>query len=189
MARQEIVLGTPPQGLGGDPPRTASMKINAMTQELFAALGAVDGALPVALPPSKGGTGNTTGTAAKLAAAAMVGTVSQSSGLPTGAIFERGSNANGEYTKFADGTMYCSRSGIPMAATANTTIAGAYTFPAVFASKPLVLPGVEYPTANDSITVSRISGFSSTGSAGTIQFKADVTQTYMVSYVAIGRWY
>ena len=42
MARQEIILGTPPAGLGGDPPRTASMKINAMTQELYdknAALG------------------------------------------------------------------------------------------------------------------------------------------------------
>ena len=36
MARQEIILGTPPQGLGGDPPRTASMKINAMTTELYA---------------------------------------------------------------------------------------------------------------------------------------------------------
>ena len=35
MARQEIILGTPPAGLGGDPPRTASMKINAMTQELY----------------------------------------------------------------------------------------------------------------------------------------------------------
>ncbi|MGX5797338.1 pyocin knob domain-containing protein [Pseudomonas sp. E2-15] len=35
MARQEIILGAPPQGLGGDPPRTASMKINAMTQELY----------------------------------------------------------------------------------------------------------------------------------------------------------
>ena len=35
MARQEIILGTPTAGLGGDPPRTASMKINAMTQELY----------------------------------------------------------------------------------------------------------------------------------------------------------
>ncbi|NNA99051.1 hypothetical protein [Pseudomonas gessardii] len=37
MARQEIILGAAPQGLGGDPPRTASMKINAMTAELYAA--------------------------------------------------------------------------------------------------------------------------------------------------------
>lgn len=35
MARQEIILGTAPTGLGGDPPRTASTKINAMTSELY----------------------------------------------------------------------------------------------------------------------------------------------------------
>ena len=42
MARQEIILGALPNGLGGDPPRTASEKINYMTQELYdknAALG------------------------------------------------------------------------------------------------------------------------------------------------------
>lgn len=36
-----------------------------------------------------------------------VGTVSQSGGVPTGAIIERGSNANGEYVRFADGTQIC----------------------------------------------------------------------------------
>ena len=35
MARQEIILGTAPTGLGGDPPRTASQKINLMTKELY----------------------------------------------------------------------------------------------------------------------------------------------------------
>ena len=35
MARQEINLGTSPTGLGGDPPRTASQKINFMTKELY----------------------------------------------------------------------------------------------------------------------------------------------------------
>ncbi|WP_211313863.1 pyocin knob domain-containing protein [Marinomonas piezotolerans] len=39
----------------------------------------------------------------------MVATVSQSAGIPTGAVIERGSNANGEYTKFADGTLICTR--------------------------------------------------------------------------------
>lgn len=59
------------------------------------------------LPVAKGGTGNTTGTAAKLAASAILGSVSQSGGTPTGAIIESGSNANGEFTKFADGRMIC----------------------------------------------------------------------------------
>lgn len=40
----------------------------------------------------------------------IVGTVSQSEGLPTGAIIERGGNANGEYIKFADGTQIATNS-------------------------------------------------------------------------------
>ena len=38
----------------------------------------------------------------------ILGTVSESGGVPTGAIIERGSNANGEFIKYADGTMICS---------------------------------------------------------------------------------
>lgn len=34
----------------------------------------------------------------------ILGTVSQAGGVPTGAIIERGSNANGAYVRFADGT-------------------------------------------------------------------------------------
>lgn len=36
-----------------------------------------------------------------------VGVVSQVAGVPTGAIMESGSNANGNYIKFADGTLVC----------------------------------------------------------------------------------
>ena len=35
----------------------------------------------------------------------ILGAVSESSGVPTGAIIERGSNANGEFVKYADGTL------------------------------------------------------------------------------------
>lgn len=37
----------------------------------------------------------------------ILGTVSQSGGVPTGAIVERGSNGNGSYVRFADGTQIC----------------------------------------------------------------------------------
>ena len=37
----------------------------------------------------------------------ILGTVSESDGTPTGAIFERGSNVNGDYVKYADGTLIC----------------------------------------------------------------------------------
>lgn len=38
----------------------------------------------------------------------ILGTVSQSGGVPTGAIIESGSNVNGSYVKYADGTATCS---------------------------------------------------------------------------------
>lgn len=37
----------------------------------------------------------------------ILGAVSQSGGVPAGAVIERGSNANGEYVRFADGTQIC----------------------------------------------------------------------------------
>jgi hypothetical protein len=37
----------------------------------------------------------------------ITGTVSQTGGTPSGAVIERGSNANGEYVRFADGTQMC----------------------------------------------------------------------------------
>ena len=37
----------------------------------------------------------------------ILGTVSQDGGIPTGAIIERGSNANGDFVRYADGTQIC----------------------------------------------------------------------------------
>ena len=37
----------------------------------------------------------------------ILGTVSQASGVPSGAIFEKGGSANNTYIKFADGTLIC----------------------------------------------------------------------------------
>jgi hypothetical protein len=59
----------------------------------------------------------------------ILGAVSQSGGVPTGAIIERGSNANGEYVKFADGTMICTFN--DTAPIGNSHIVK--TFPAAFA--------------------------------------------------------
>ena len=66
----------------------------------------------------------------------ILGTVSQSGGVPTGRIIERGSNANGTYVRFADGTQICwiveARNDT---VGANGTVSvGAWTFPATFAA-------------------------------------------------------
>ena len=71
--------------------------------------------LTTALSLVQGGTGVTSITAllsALQAAGAyakgnILGTVSQTGGVPTGAVIERGSNSQGEFVKYADGTLIC----------------------------------------------------------------------------------
>jgi hypothetical protein len=69
----------------------------------------------------------------------ILGTVSQSGGVPTGAVIERGSNANGEYVRFADGTQICSQRLIGIAIDNSFGSGGlfrsntfSWTFPATF---------------------------------------------------------
>lgn len=57
-----------------------------------------------------------------------VDTVSETSGVPTGGIIERGSDANGEYVRYADGTQEC---WINLFTTASSA-AATWTFPAAF---------------------------------------------------------
>jgi hypothetical protein len=61
----------------------------------------------------------------------ILGTVSESSGVPTGAIIERGSNANGSFVKYADGTLICNVR-IAITPVANTPTTGTATLPAAF---------------------------------------------------------
>lgn len=46
----------------------------------------------------------------------MVGTVAQTGGQPTGAVVESGANANGEFTRWADGTQICTNGNSAIAA-------------------------------------------------------------------------
>ncbi|WP_338513387.1 hypothetical protein VRC24_16855 [Pseudomonas poae] len=88
MARQDINLGTAPTGAGGDTTRSTGFKINAMTAELYAALGAPSsGAIPAALPVNRGGTGGSTQAAAQVAlglgTAATLNTGRSAGNVPT----------------------------------------------------------------------------------------------------------
>ena len=73
----------------------------------------------------------------------LVGTVSQSGGDPTGAVIERGSNSNGQYVRFADGTQMCWGSINEPDIDIDAASGGAfrsdiksYNFPASFSSSP-----------------------------------------------------
>ena len=57
MAKQDIKLGTEPEGIGGDTNRSANIKTNLNFTELYRAMGAEGAVLPQALPITNGGTG------------------------------------------------------------------------------------------------------------------------------------
>lgn len=128
----------------------------------------------------------------------ILGTVSQSGGIPTGAVIERGSNANGEYVKFADGTMICTRTKTYPAVTVSTTN---YTildndsanlqFPASFIATPYV--AAAYLSGWGGEMVPTLEGADNMHWGGFLflvkLIEADRTVTPTVKLVAIGRWF
>lgn len=111
----------------------------------------------------------------------ILGTVSQSGGVPTGAIIERGSNANGEYIRWADGTQICTHS-----VTTSASGAVVWTFPASFSATPRIYghaqsstAGVFSTTAFPGVNAVEVHGWIHDGS----RF---VSANYML---AVGRWF
>lgn len=80
----------------------------------------------------------------------ILGAVSQSAGVPTGAIIERGTNTNGNYIRFADGTQVCTHrlfagsitySGAGTLASPYRSYAYNWVYPATFVSADIRLAG------------------------------------------------
>ncbi|MDF2621317.1 MAG: hypothetical protein K0S00_3976 [Xanthobacteraceae bacterium] len=126
----------------------------------------------------------------------IVGTVSQSSGVPTGAIVESGSNGNGSYTKYADGTMICSRRHLraPGVIAGGAFVSlGAYTFPVAFSAAPVVT--TSYDGGWSVYIMSSVQGVTATGIGGAYFTNVgtadrDTTGTNPTfHYIAIGRWF
>lgn len=129
----------------------------------------------------------------------ILGTVSQLAGVPTGAIIERGSNANGGYIKFADGTMICilgthTVTGTGWTATATSIKYSAiqtWTLPSSFISTPVFNVAIrEQAVSSRSAWVTN-----STGGASSCTFylasvsAATATTDIPVGLIAIGHWF
>lgn len=111
--------------------------------------------LTTPLSVNQGGTGGGSAAAARTslglksaAVADIVGAVSQSGGVPTGAIVEKGENANGFYTRFADGTQECWHY-INATYFATNLILANWTYPLPFAGDIVVLSAISQPAAAD----------------------------------------
>ena len=127
----------------------------------------------------------------------ILGTVSQSGGVPTGAVIETGTNANGTFTKYADGTMFCSHT-VSLGSQAITSANGnifikataivARTFPAAFSAVPVCHmgcysgSGLVWLLAANAPTVTETQAFYPAN-------PVSITTTVTLYFIAIGRWY
>uniref|UniRef100_UPI000AB9DC74 phage tail protein n=3 Tax=Pseudomonas TaxID=286 RepID=UPI000AB9DC74 len=161
------------------------------------------------VPVNKGGTGGNTaalgrsGLGLKSAAVAdIVGAVSQSGGVPTGAIIERGSNANGDYTKYADGTMICR--GLTAQQPCSTLLSGGSglfynatpsigSFAAAFSSVPRVIANaIRVSAADGSSTMITGAEVAAGSTSATPQYRglSHISgSNIQFSYIAVGRWF
>ena len=152
-------------------------------------------ASPIAI--SSGGTSATTAAQARTnlglgsaAIAAILGTVSQSGGVPTGAIMEYGTSSSGSYIRFADGTQVCwTRSYTFGPAPANTTVNSPWTPPLPFASSvSAVFVSLQFPQTSDAALINRLGGYQVGGNV-IVQGNFTIAQAYTLAIFAIGRWY
>ncbi|MWB89192.1 phage tail protein [Pseudomonas aeruginosa] len=118
----------------------------------------------------------------------ILGSVSQSSGVPTGAVIQRGSNANGEFVRFADGTQICIRQ---IAGSGSNYPAGAHTvqMPAAFVGGSLFggsftwIPSNNWPTSQCAVR-----GAYYGGQDATFYLNEDLGSNGLYILV-IGRWF
>ncbi|WP_437405021.1 pyocin knob domain-containing protein [Sinorhizobium meliloti] len=126
----------------------------------------------------------------------MVGTVSQSGGVPFGAIMERGANANGEYVRFADGTQLCWFNNITFIKAAGL-VEVTWTYPISFASTAYAWMNANFRTADGGAGRTAYAMAAITPSAVSVnaiisQIDGTTAQTGTWSgnrILAIGRWF
>ena len=103
-------------------------------------------------------------------------------------VVERGSNANGEYVRFADGTQICTFSS-PFSASSVVT----WTYPAAFSSTPpCLLAASDFPTVPGYYFTEIVkSGGASSGSIYRFQRSTQTAtaDAFTIVCFAIGRWY
>lgn len=120
----------------------------------------------------------------------ILGTVSQSSGVPTGAIIERGSNANGEYVRFADGTQMCRRAVTWNPSNGTSQI---WYFPADFADTDRVSCSISFQATGNAQSrgayLETTIGTTSSNTEWSVMTSSTVNAEYTISFFAIGRWF
>lgn len=125
----------------------------------------------------------------------VVGTVAQVGGIPTGQVVERGSNVNGEYVRFADGTQIC-RNIFTVSLVISTGYFGGFISPVTVWNFPANFASVGVPAVNGTCAgysaFGCVVGSTTQSSAGvflTSALSVTAGATRYIAVTAIGRWF
>lgn len=137
------------------------------------------------------------GIAASATNVTILGTVSQSGGVPTGSVIESGSNVNGEYVKFADGTMIQKLVIASQSIAVTTSYASSFYGPSTPLSWTFPVPFIgTAPSARlDAYAISHLSYgvLANSPSLTSVMFvvKDELSHTtnFSLTYTAFGRWF
>lgn len=120
----------------------------------------------------------------------ILGTVSQAGGVPTGAIIERGENANGEYVRWADGTLECWNRSVNASCVADVDLDVPWALPANYKGVNAVVScSLRSPAITNNFIIHKLQGNHVSEGAAALRVRFSVTQVYLLSFHAIGRWY
>ena len=126
----------------------------------------------------------------------ILGTVSQSGGVPTGAIIQRGSNANGEFVRYADGTQIANGE-VLLTFPSGSAEADPFvvTFPAEFGMNPRPVIHLTLGRNSYGATTGKMLPFNGNLSATDFTIRAwnlephGSSQTRVFQWTAIGNWF
>ena len=123
----------------------------------------------------------------------IVGTVSQSGGVPTGAIIESGSNVNGKFTKYANGDLTV-RTEIDVPALLSGQMRSfVFTYPVQFVELPYIIvsSGTNFTNSIQPADVSHDIGAANTntGTRVSIRNPANTSFDFKLVIVVTGRWF
>lgn len=107
--------------------------------------------------------------------------------LNTGGIVSSGSNANGTYTKYADGsiTMYHAMS---LAHVADTELVTGWNLPHPALMGGVAIAGVAAPVTTQSYSVTKLAIQQASTAVATLRSRLTTAQNYTINFLFMGRW-
>jgi hypothetical protein len=124
----------------------------------------------------------------------VLGTVAQSAGVPTGALMESGSNANGSYWRFANGLQICIGS---LASGGTATTQGSIfissvatgSFPIAFAAAPTVVASGLYNASGLGWATQATFSSATTWGNWAVYLGTTSGSLSTITLIAVGRWF